>query len=79
MARKTFEDALIRVHVEGRCGFVSARFRVELLDEDAATAARTIRAYQDLLAGGADAAGVLGRVEALDKLGVTEGTLAEKW
>jgi putative protease len=55
-----------------------SRFRVELLDEDAATAARTIRAYQDLLAGGADAAGVLGRVEALERLGVTEGTLAEK-
>jgi putative protease len=55
-----------------------ARFRVELLDEDADTAARTIRAYQDLLAGGADAAGVLGRVEALERLGVTEGTLVEK-
>jgi putative protease len=53
------------------------RFRVELLDEDAATAARTIRAYQDLLAGGADAAGVLDRVEALEKLGVTEGTLVQ--
>jgi putative protease len=55
-----------------------SRFRIELLDEDAATAARTIRAYQDLLAGVADAAGVLGRVEALERLGVTEGTLVEK-
>lgn len=55
-----------------------ARFRVELLDEDAATAARTIRAYQDLLAGRAAAAGVLDQVEALERLGVTEGTLVEK-
>jgi putative protease len=54
------------------------RFRIELLDENAATAARTIRAYQDLLAGRADAAGVLDRVEALERLGVTEGTLVEK-
>ena len=55
-----------------------ARFRIELLDEDAATAARTIRAYQDLLAGRTDAASLLDRVEALEKLGVTEGTLVEK-
>jgi putative protease len=54
------------------------RFRVELLDEDAATAARTIRAYQDLLGGVSDAFGLLDRVEALEKLGVTEGTLAVK-
>ncbi|HSP44127.1 MAG TPA: U32 family peptidase [Luteolibacter sp.] len=52
------------------------RFRIELLDEDRATAARTIRAYQDLLAGKDDAAGLLRKVEALEKLGVTEGTLA---
>jgi putative protease len=55
-----------------------SRFRIELLDEDSATAARTIRAYQDLLAGGEDASGVLARVEALERLGVTEGTLVEK-
>jgi putative protease len=55
-----------------------ARYRVELLDEDAATAARTIRAYQDLLSGAVDSAGLLDRVLALEKLGVTEGTLAEK-
>ena len=51
-----------------------SRFRVELLDEDHATAARTIRAYQDLL-GGMPAGEVLGRVEALERLGVTEGAL----
>ena len=55
-----------------------ARFRVELLDEDLATAAQTIRAYQDLLAGTTDAASLLGRVQALEKLGVTEGTLLAK-
>jgi putative protease len=55
-----------------------SRFRVELLDEDAATSAQTIRAYQDLLSGAADASALLGRVEALEKLGVTEGTLLEK-
>jgi U32 family peptidase len=51
------------------------RFRVELLDEDADAAARTIRSYQDLLAGCAAADEVLGQVEAQEKLGVTEGTL----
>ncbi len=52
------------------------RFRIELLDEDAATASATIRAYQDLLAGRCDTRELLGRVHALEKLGVTEGTLA---
>jgi U32 family peptidase len=55
-----------------------ARFRVELLDEAAPAATRTIRAYQELLTGTEDAFGLLNRVEALEKLGVTEGTLAEK-
>jgi len=54
------------------------RFRVELLDEDAITAAQTIRAYQDLLSGDSDAFGLLNQVQALEKLGVTEGTLLEK-
>ena len=55
-----------------------ARFRIELLGEDQAAATRIIRAYQELLAGTADASEVLGRVQALEKLGVTEGTLGEK-
>ena len=55
-----------------------ARFRVELLDEDAAAATRTVHAYQELLAGAADAAGLLEEVQALARLGVTEGTLLEK-
>jgi len=53
-----------------------SRFRVELLDESA-DAAGTIRAYQDLLSGKADAFDLLDRVQALEKLGVTEGTLAQ--
>ncbi len=55
-----------------------ARFRVELLDEDATAAAQTIRAYQDLLSGDSDAFSLLNQVQALEKLGVTEGTLLEK-
>jgi putative protease len=54
-----------------------ARFRVELLDEDAATAGRTLRAYQALLDGTSDANELLDEVQALEKLGVTEGTLAQ--
>jgi putative protease len=53
-----------------------SRFRVELLDE-AEDAAKTIRAYQDLLSGKSDAYELLNQVQALEKLGVTEGTLAE--
>lgn len=52
-----------------------SRFRVELLDEDGDTAARTIAAYRDLLDGKNDAATLLESVTALEKLGVTEGTL----
>ena len=54
-----------------------SRFRVELLDESE-DAAKTIRAYQDLLSGKSDAFELLDQVQALEKLGVTEGTLAEK-
>ncbi|MBN8460867.1 MAG: U32 family peptidase [Verrucomicrobia bacterium] len=54
------------------------RFRIELLDESPAAAADTIRAYQDLLAGRLTPQLLLDRVHALEKLGVTEGTLAER-
>ncbi len=54
-----------------------SRYRVELLDE-AEDTAKTIRAYQDLLSGKSDAFELLDQVQALEKLGVTEGTLAEK-
>jgi putative protease len=53
-----------------------ARFRVELLDEST-DATKTISAYQDLLSGKSDAFDLLTEVQALEKLGVTEGTLAE--
>lgn len=54
-----------------------SRFRVELLDESV-DARRTIQAYQDLLTGKAGVFDLLDRVQALEKLGVTEGTLAER-
>jgi len=53
-----------------------SRFRIELLDEPAAAAATTIRAYQNLLCGKLDAFTLIDQVQALEKLGVTEGTLA---
>jgi putative protease len=52
------------------------RVRIELLDESPAAAADTIRAYQDLVAGSIRPQSLLDRVQALEKLGVTEGTLA---
>ncbi|MBC8126867.1 MAG: U32 family peptidase [Gloeobacteraceae cyanobacterium ES-bin-144] len=55
-----------------------SRFRVELLDEDGATARETIQGYQQLLTGELDAVQLLTQVQALEKLGVTEGTLVEK-
>ena len=54
-----------------------SRFRIELLDE-ADDAAKTIRAYQNLLSGKSNAFELLSEVQALEKLGVTEGTLAER-
>nr|WP_193213415.1 U32 family peptidase [Luteolibacter marinus] len=53
-----------------------AKFRIELLDEDDLGALRTITAYQDFIAGKTDAVTLLDNVKALEKLGVTEGTLA---
>ncbi|MFC7339323.1 DUF3656 domain-containing protein [Haloferula chungangensis] len=52
-----------------------SRFRIELLDEDSATAIRTIEAYQKLLAERCFPSELLAEVEAIEKLGVTEGTL----
>jgi hypothetical protein len=45
---------------------------------DGVLSAKTIRAYQDLLAGKSDAFDLIDQVHALEKLGVTEGTLAER-
>jgi U32 family peptidase len=52
------------------------RFRIELLDQDKAAAARAIRIYQDLLAGHTTSTDVLDQLPAIARLGVTEGTLA---
>ncbi|WP_367875039.1 DUF3656 domain-containing protein [Luteolibacter sp. Populi] len=52
-----------------------AKFRVELLDEDDLGALRTIKAYQDFIAGKTDAETLFENVKAFEKLGVTEGTL----
>lgn len=51
------------------------QFRVELLTEDTHAATRTIRLYQDLLAGRADPASAWKSLKATAQLGVTEGTL----
>ena len=45
------------------------------LDEDDAAARATIRAYQKLISGAESPDGILRRVSAQEKLGVTEGTL----
>jgi len=42
------------------------------------TAGRTLRACQRLLRGEINSEGLMAEVEALEKLGVTEGTLVEK-
>ncbi len=63
-----------RFHEELRSVGLS-RYRIELLDEDQESAGSTIRAYQDLLSGRSDATDLLEKVTALEKLGVTEGTL----
>lgn len=55
-----------------------SRFRLELLDEDETIAGKTIRAYQALLSGQSSSSELLDDVEAIEKLGVTEGTLVVK-
>lgn len=51
------------------------RFRLELLDEPAPEALRTIHAYQALIRGETPPETLLRQVKAFEKLGVTEGTL----
>ena len=52
-----------------------SRYRIELLDEDQPSAESTIQAYQRLLSGESKPSDLLEDVTALEKLGVTEGTL----
>ena len=51
-------------------------YRIELLDEDKQSASSTIQVYQDLLTGKLTADQLLDEIQATEKLGVTEGTLA---
>jgi putative protease len=51
-------------------------FRVELLEEDAAAATRTIRAYQALLSGAGEGETLWRNLQVQSQLGVTRGTLA---
>jgi len=53
-------------------------YRIELLDEDHASALATIRAYQDLLSETISPDQLLIQIHATEKLGVTEGTLTER-
>ena len=53
------------------------RFRVELLEEDAAGVARLLRTYRGLLAGDEEGTELWRNLKAQSKLGVTLGTLVE--
>lgn len=52
-----------------------SRYRVELLDEKAVDAERCLVAYQDLLSGKTDGQQLWQDIGAMERLGVTEGTL----
>jgi putative protease len=53
-----------------------SRYRLELLTETREESARTISAYQKLLGGKESASDTMRQIEATERLGVTEGTLA---
>lgn len=53
------------------------KFRVDLLDEDAESARRTLRAYKQLLAGETSGQGLWQDLDVMEQLGVTEGTLVD--
>jgi putative protease len=53
----------------------AAAFRVELLDENAAGARRTVEGYRRLLDGDSTPAELIGELKAMSQLGVTLGTL----
>jgi putative protease len=54
------------------------QFRIEFLDENAADIARVIQAYRDLLAGKARGNDVWKQLGAMNRVGVTRGTLETK-
>ena len=59
-------------------GLGVGRFRVEFVDEDAATVTRTLSRYRDLLAGRVDGAQLWRELKIMNQLGVTRGTMAER-
>lgn len=59
-------------------GLGVGRFRVEFVDEDAATVTRTLNRYRDLLAGRVDGAQLWRELKIMNQLGVTRGTMAER-
>jgi putative protease len=54
------------------------RFRVELLEEDAKGAARLVGWYRDFLTGKGEAQDLVRKLGAVERLGVTKGTLEQK-
>ena len=54
------------------------RFRIEFLEESPAEIRRTITLYQDLLAGRTTATNVWTQLKAMNRVGVTRGTLETK-
>ena len=54
------------------------RFRVEFVDEDAATVSRTLEKYQALLKGDIDGTALWNDLKVLNQLGVTRGTMRVK-
>jgi putative protease len=54
------------------------KFRVELLEEDAKQAARLVTWYRDFLGGKGDAQDLVRKLGAIERLGVTKGTLEQK-
>jgi putative protease len=61
--------------------FVAAglrRFRIELLEEDAKQAARLVKWYREFLDGKGDAQDLVRKLGAIQRLGVTKGTLDQR-
>lgn len=54
------------------------KFRVELLEEDAKQAARLVKWYQEFLNGKGEAQDLVRKLGAIERLGVTKGTLEQK-
>jgi len=54
------------------------RFRVELLEEDAKETARLVKWYREFLEGKGEASDLVRKLGAIERLGVTKGTLEQK-